>query len=321
MIIHSHGNEFVIRNISFEVLKLYFFFRTATTTTRAPCKCCNITQPTTTTIPTTYTTTSAPNTESTTANPINTTYNDDLDGPDVGIVCYRGLPSRLFNSSRVQDEIVVNGRYSQYLNDDRINLYRPAFSFDFLESESETEVEIVFDAHDYEGVVLIYYPGFLDASNLDSETSINSINCRTVISTSIVIKNLLPSTVYTFCALFGYTVILTPFQCKSYQTLTPFRRQTWIYQEQKVIILTSFLMLLLISLLVGVITTYLLIRRMPTLMRGSKRVVMVNNETKDVMVLSSGSRNNSLQKETPKPIKNEAPTYLTPRPRESFDHR
>lgn len=71
----------------------------------------------------------------------------------------------------------------------------------------------------------------------------------------------------------------------------------------------------------GVIATYLLIRRMPTLMKGSKRVVMVNNSTKDVMVLSSGSRNNSLQKEAPMPIKNEAPTYLTPLPRQSFDHK
>lgn len=77
------------------------------------------------------------------------------------------------------------------------------------------------------------------------------------------------------------------------------------------------------SLVVGIAMTYFLIRRIPTLMRGSKRVVMVNNRTKDVMVLPSESRNNSLQKsKTAEPIRlSEQVTYLTPLPRQSIDNR
>jgi hypothetical protein len=87
------------------------------------------------------------------------------------------------------------------------------------------------------------------------------------------------------------------------------------------LIMTSFLVIIFVALFVGVIMTYLLIRRMPTLMRGSKRVVMVNNRKTDVMVLPSGSRNNSWQKETSSSIKLEPPTYLTPLPRKSLDNK
>lgn len=193
-------------------------------------------------------------------------------------------------------------------------------SFEFKENDVESEVQVEFDR--LYDLFLVYYPGFLDASNLDSDDVQNSVHCQIVTSPIILIKNLIPSTVYTFCALMRYQLIQSPFQCKSYQSQTPFSRRPWIYQGQKVVILTSFLLLLLLSVVVGVIMTYLLIRRMPTLMKGSKRVVLVSNGTKEVMVMPSGSRNNSWQKEaSAPPVKNEAPTYMTPLPRQSFENK
>lgn len=141
-------------------------------------------------------------------------------------------------------------------------------------------------------------------------------------SAKIVINDLTPSTVYTFCALIKDQFIQTPFQCKSYQTQTPWAQQAWLYKEQKTIIVLSLVMMLLLCFLLGSAMTYLIIRRMPTLMKGSKRVVMVDNRSTDVMVLSSDSRTNSLLKETTSLESTADPqTYLTPLPRKSLENR
>lgn len=213
-------------------------------------------------------------------------------------------------------ETQSNGRYLTPRSNDSVELLRPPINFYFEESLSDNEVQITFE--DYYGeVFMVYYPGFLDVSNLNSESARGSVRCVIVSVPHLVIKELLSSTVYTFCALLRGVAIETPFQCKSYQTAIYFR-EPWIYQDTKAVILTSFLLLLMLALLVGVITTYFMIRRIPTLMRGSKRVVMVNNRTKEVMVMPRAA---SMQKETQAVPKSEAPYYLTPRPRQSMEDR
>lgn len=234
----------------------------------------------------------------------------------IDVECFLGQ-SRSLNASK--NEGFSFPRFLIPVLNDSFVLRRPLVTFHFESSESESDVEIVFGSS-YHNVYMIYYPGFLDSADFNSYNGQGKVQCRIVVGSQMMIQNLIPSTVYTFCALIDQ-LIQTPFQCKSYQTPTPFKRQTWIYQEQKAIILTTFLMLVFLSLIVGVVMTYLLIRRIPTLMKGSKRVVMVNNRTKEVMVMPGGSRSNSWQRETTTPIKTEAPTYLTPLPRQSFDNK
>lgn len=239
---------------------------------------------------------------------------------EINIECYRGtVQTRSTNASAYPESAA--GNLTTPANPETLKLIRPVVSFDFETVPTDAEVQIVFDNIFIYDIFLVYYPGFLDATELNSENVANSVNCQIVVSTKILIKDLTPTTVYTFCALIRNQIIQSPFQCKSYQTQTPFKRQAWIYQEQKVIVFTSFLMLLLLSLVVGSVMTYLLIRRMPRLMRGSKRVVMVNNRTKDVMILPEGSRNNSWQKEAASSANAEPPTYLTPLPRKSFENK
>lgn len=214
-------------------------------------------------------------------------------------------------------ETQSNGRYLTPRSNDSVELLRPPINFYFEESLDDNEVQITFE--DYYGeVFMVYYPGLLDVSNLNSESARSSVRCVIVSVPHLVVKELLSSTVYTFCALLRGVAIETPFQCKSYQTSAIYVREPWIYMEHKAVILTSFLLLLMLALLVGVITTYFMIRRIPTLMRGSKRVVMVNNRTKEVMVMP---RAPSMQKETQAVPKSEAPYYLTPRPRQSIEDR
>lgn len=239
----------------------------------------------------------------------------------IDIKCYRGGMQSRMNST---PGTFHARKSSNQLSDFTLHLPRPSVTFDFESINSDTNVQLVFRGLYGKDVILVYYHGSLDASDLDSQNVDENVHCQIVLTMRVLIKDLQPTTVYTFCVFVTFDPEVefdTPFQCKSLQTPTPFARQTWIYQEQKVIILTSFLMLLLVSLILGIVMTYLLIRRMPTLMKGSKRVVMVNNRSKDVMIFTGeASRNNSLQKEEPATIKAEAPIYLTPLPRASFDH-
>ena len=215
--------------------------------------------------------------------------------------------------------------FPRFIPNESFNIFipRPLIIFD-VHDVNENEVIVHFDDVFFNNnIVLIYYPGVFNASDRTiSQRYIKDVlRCQLIYSYDLKIINLQPSLIYTFCVIQWDSMILTPFHCKSHQTVTPFGRQPWIVQEHKVIILTSFLVLILVALLIGITMTYLLIRRVPTLMRGSKRVVMVNNRTKDVMVLPCDSRNGSCHKDPPMPAFTEASNYMTPLPRHSFDQR
>ncbi|CAO1437522.1 unnamed protein product [Diamesa hyperborea] len=229
------------------------------------------------------------------------------------------------NSSSLEKTPVPLPLLPRYIPNESIDVSipRPNVFFD-IHDVNENEVIVHFGEVFYTNdIVLIYYPDIFNASDMSiNQGQVNDVlRCKLIYNFDLKIMNLQPSLIYTFCALEWATMISTPFHCKSHQTATPFGRQPWIVQEHKVIILTSFLVLILVALLIGVSMTYLLIRRVPTLMRGSKRVVMVNNRTKDVMVLPCDSRNGSCHKDPPVPAFTEASNYMTPLPRHCANER
>jgi hypothetical protein len=179
-------------------------------------------------------------------------------------------------------------------------------------------VLVSFDAKK-EGMVLLYYPIYFNP--FDKIDDVHDPQCVFVTEDTVVVEDLLPNTVYTFCSLFN-VAIFSPFQCMSFANT---EGMPWLYEEQKTVIITSLTLIFLLVLVAGILMTYFLIRRMPTLIRGSKRVVVVNNRSKEVMILprsANSSRSNSYRKESVvTPIVPEPPTYLTPLPRQSVDHR
>jgi hypothetical protein len=211
------------------------------------------------------------------------------------------------------------------IRDNSIIVYRPDVTFNIRRTEASDKVVIEFETYD-EDMVLLYYPGACDPFDLERfNDSRYTVQCLSINEITIVVSNLASDIVYTFCALYLFHYqMMTPFQCKSFVISTGV---PWFYQEQKTIIITSFALLLLLSLIIGIIMTYILIWRVPTLMKRSKRIIIVgNNRPKEVMILpsrssSSGSQVSSCRKESITPTMSEPPTYLTPLPRSSFKHR
>ncbi|KAG5670513.1 hypothetical protein PVAND_000772 [Polypedilum vanderplanki] len=230
------------------------------------------------------------------------------------------------NSAANLERLLTGLQLIRTLNSrDPITIFRPIISFDIKTSSNHEEVIVEFKEGYDDEMVLVYYPSMEDPfKEKDMNAGKDIVKCISVTNPIIIVNQLLPDTIYNFCALYRnpYHMMITPFQCKSHIYL---QGHPWLYEEQKAIIITSFILLLLLALIIGVITTYFLIRRMPTLIRGSKRVVMVNNRTKEVMILprtnSDATSNNSCRKESIPPITAEPPTYLTPLPRQSFDNR
>lgn len=212
----------------------------------------------------------------------------------------------------------ANNSHISASDHDYLDIHTSPIAFSFDESLTEREVQISF-ADYYNEVHLLYYPGNLDTSDLNSENVINSIKCLVVNVAKVVISDLQPSTVYTFCAMFPNEEIQSPFQCKSHQTKLSRDQQPWIAQDKKVVALVSFFLVTVIVFFIGAFLTYLMIRRMPKLIRGSKRVVRVHSQPQEES--PDSSRASSIRKETNTLAIRDAPIYLTPRPRQSVDLR
>jgi len=213
----------------------------------------------------------------------------------------------------------------------QIPLQRPYYELKSIKTTGGTQNEVSVEINDfYSGTILLYYPATDDPFAPDKNSDERySIRCQTVSKTLIIVKNLAPNVIYNFCLIINVSSYqmpgISPFQCRSYQIAVG---KPWLYEEQKTVILTSLSLLIIMALVIGIILTYCLIRQIPTLIKGSKRVVLVNNRAREVMILprsstqsSNQSVSSSCRKESVSPIYNEAPTYLTPLPRQSFDQR
>lgn len=133
-----------------------------------------------------------------------------------------------------------------------------------IQDVDENEVIVHFDqSFNKNEFNLIYFPTYFNASNLTitKEQIKDIVLCEWINKNDINIKNLQSSMKYTFCVQEWGQCIFSPFDCKLHKTATPFAKQSWIDQESKVIILTSFVGLTLVALLTGIIMTYFLLHK------------------------------------------------------------
>lgn len=141
----------------------------------------------------------------------------------------------LENDGVISENSPIFGR--EHEPDDTILIVRPKVSFEFADGRSHSEIMIRFDSETMEnyyhyGMFLIYYPGFMMSNDVTDENVRKNVRCRIVMSEETLISELLPSTIYTFCAILRDQLYISPFQCKSSQSHSD--RAPWLYEEQKV---------------------------------------------------------------------------------------
>lgn len=144
-----------------------------------------------------------------------------------------------------------------------------------LTNEGDHTIQIKIDSIKSKNDSIIWFEG---RSNPDMTS------CRTNFNTSseFSVDNLKHGKSYTFCYLHEGR-ILSPWSCISRSTPPPLSLQAWIINEDKPFVIGITIFILLICIFLGAIIVFIAIRKNPSLLRGSKRVVMVKKSDAIVM--------------------------------------
>lgn len=132
--------------------------------------------------------------------------------------------------------------------------------------------------------ILIWFIGSSDYVGVQ-ETSSSSIGCFTGLKRETSVVNLNAGETYTFCLLKGGEKKVSPLDCRSHAVSVPWHLKAWMSNEHKAITIGITSTALVMCLFVGAFLVYCIIRKNPSLLRGSKRVVMVKHRAADAIVM------------------------------------
>lgn len=147
---------------------------------------------------------------------------------------------------------------------------------------------------DVEGVqhnfVIIWFQTVLksDESDLMHYQASDIIDCQGSESSIFIISNLTANHAYTICVVNKEDPKISPFDCMPYYVRSndvPDADSIWLLEEDKALVIGLVIGAAILSVIFGLALSFFLIRRNPTWLRGSKRLVRLSNTRSDVMVM------------------------------------
>nr|XP_012134935.1 PREDICTED: leucine-rich repeat transmembrane protein FLRT1-like [Megachile rotundata] len=150
-----------------------------------------------------------------------------------------------------------------------------------------------------EGVTLLWF------DNHDVE---GSLSCARNVKQSYLIQSIDPWATYTICLLVGNTT--SPLNCLAASPVG--ESVAWLKNTDKGWVYGILVLLLILLFLVGAVAAFLMVRRHPTLLRGSKRVMLVKHRNLDVIVLPKGV--DMSEEKSSVDQKSQEDGYITPLP-------
>ncbi|XP_065368970.1 uncharacterized protein LOC135961399 [Calliphora vicina] len=120
------------------------------------------------------------------------------------------------------------------------------------------------------------------------------LGCYNAISFVTTVDDLVPNTAYTFCVVHKNQVTTSPFSCKSTHVSGNLAVQysAWLTQDMRVTGLSLVIFGIIMFSFAGILMIYLLLKRKPILLKGSKRVTTMHANSGDIVVLP---KDNSVQ--------------------------
>ncbi|KAG7212333.1 hypothetical protein KM043_012655 [Ampulex compressa] len=125
----------------------------------------------------------------------------------------------------------------------------------------------------------------------DSDFSLESsdnINCVSNVTRSHTITEVRPQKTYTICILGNLESDVSSLSCLGLTTRPDYEDRIWLSIGDKDVVLSCSIAILVVLCLLSALIVYLLVRRYPTLLRGSKRVMIVKRRNLDTIVLPRG---------------------------------
>lgn len=129
-----------------------------------------------------------------------------------------------------------------------------------------------------EGVTLLWF----NSNDVDGSPS-----CAKNVKHSYLVRNIDSGATYTICLLSDNAGIVSPFNCLAVTTILAYQSRTWLKNADKIVVCSLLVASMVLLFLISAFFTFMLIRRHPSLLRGSKRVMLVKRNV-DAIVLPKG---------------------------------
>lgn len=112
---------------------------------------------------------------------------------------------------------------------------------------------------------------------LEHETTEDDISCMSDLNTTNIITDLEAGLTYTFCILEKTSITISPFNCAAYYLARKETSPIWISTDKKSLTIGIAVALFVVFTWLGLVFGIFLVRRNPTWLKGTKRVVIVDN--------------------------------------------
>lgn len=130
-----------------------------------------------------------------------------------------------------------------------------------------------------EGLTLLWF---------DNDDVNPTLSCAKTVEHSYLIPNIDRQATYTICLLSDNRNTVSPLNCLAVTTDPDYQYRTWLRNADKTVVFSLIIAAFVSLFLVGAFFTFMLIRRHPSLLRGSKRVMLVKRRNLDAIVLPKG---------------------------------
>ncbi|XP_076382477.1 uncharacterized protein LOC117225771 [Megalopta genalis] len=115
-----------------------------------------------------------------------------------------------------------------------------------------------------------------------------TVKCARYVSHIYQVQDIDPQTTYTICLLNDNGDTVTPLNCLAATTLPSYESRAWLRNRDQPGSLLLLALTVIMVFALGILATYLSIRKHPSLLRGSKRVMLVKKNIVDAIVLPRG---------------------------------
>ncbi|XP_076164176.1 uncharacterized protein LOC143145048 isoform X2 [Ptiloglossa arizonensis] len=117
-----------------------------------------------------------------------------------------------------------------------------------------------------------------------------SLGCAKNVKDSYLVQGTHPQTTYTICLLNDSTTIVTvsPLNCLAVTTRSTYESSVWLTNANRRLAFLTLSLASFLCFVLGAFVAFLVVRRNPSLLRGSKRVMLVKRRNVDVIVLPKG---------------------------------
>ncbi|XP_076643582.1 uncharacterized protein LOC143353863 [Halictus rubicundus] len=122
----------------------------------------------------------------------------------------------------------------------------------------------------------------------DNGSPKRSVSCAKHVRRSYHVQNVDPETSYTICLLTDNEDTVSPLNCLAATTLPAYMSRTWLRNADKAQTVILLTLVVATVFFIGIFATFLIVWKYPSLLQGSKRVMLVKKNELDAIVLPKG---------------------------------